>query len=123
MADNSPFTAMLQLFVILHIKMNQLQQGKAALLNLESLFITEITNIGFRAKHVDAVRAYFKRGKGELDFNFNPTEEDMKAIVFKAYELLCNSIGPVATDELFGDAIRRVEKTSAGMRYSPKKFF
>ena len=123
MADNSPFVALLQLFVILHHKTSQLQNDQAGMLNLESLFITEVTKVGFRSKHVDAVRAYFKRGKGALDFHFTPSEDDMKTIVFTAYELLCNSFGPVATDELFGDAMRRVEKTSAGMRYSPKKFF
>jgi len=123
MADNIPFITMLQMFVILHHKANQLQRDNPSSINLESLFITEITNIGFRAKNIESVRAYFKRGKGTLDFNFNPPEDDMKPIVFKAYELLCNSIGPVATDELFGDTIRRVENTAAGIRYSPKNLF
>lgn len=123
MSDNGPFIVLLQLFVILHHKTKRLQKNKAAMLNLESLFISEITKLGFRATNVDPIRSYFRTGKGTLNFNFNPIEDDMKAIVFAAYELLCSTIGPVMTDELFGDAIKRVEKTSAGISYSPKNFF
>lgn len=122
MSDKSPFIVLLQFFVILHHKVKQRQRDNAAVLNIESLFISEITKIGFRGKNIESISAYFHQGKGALEFNFDPSKDDMKAIVFSAYELLCNAIGPVATDELFGDAIKRVEKTSAGMAYSPKNF-
>ena len=123
MSEKSPFIVLLQLFVILHHRVNQRQRDKAATLNLESFFISEVTRLGFRGKNMDAIRAYFRAGKGELNIDFSPSDDEMQAMVFTAYELLCNAIGPVATDELFGDAIKNVEKTAAGIAYSPKNFF
>ena len=123
MSAKSPFIALLQLFVILHHRVNQRQKNQAATLNLESFFISELTRLGFRGKNVDSIRSYFQKGKGKLDINFSIGEDEMKAIVFAAYELLCNAIGPVATDELFGEAMKRVEKTAAGIAYSPRNFF
>lgn len=123
MSENSPFVVLLQLFVILHHRVNQRQKNQAATLNLESFFISEVTRLGFRGKNMDAIRSYFQKGKGDLDINFRIGEDEMKAMVFAAYELLCNSLGPVATDDLFGDALKRVEKTAAGIAYSPRNFF
>jgi len=123
MQDNNAFVVALQLFVILHHRMNQYQRGKVAVINLESFFVSEITRLGFRGKNMDSVRLYFKAGKGQLNANFSASDKDLKDIVFGAYGLLCNAIGPVKTDEMFGDAIKRVEKTAAGIAYSPKNFF
>lgn len=123
MSQKSSFIVFLQLFVIMHHRIKRYQLNQSATLNLESFFINEINRLGFRGKNIDSIKQYFRSGKGELTFHFSPTEEQMKEVVSMAYELICHSIGPVATDDIFGEAIQRVEKTAAGIAYSPRNFF
>jgi len=68
------------------------------------------------------VSEFYRDTSGRLSIVTAPNEQSMKDAVQFAYNSMCDEIGPVDTDKVFGKALSDTESTSEAQIYSPRNF-
>ena len=90
--------------------------------NISVIFKQELLNIGMTSTKRTEIERFFLKPVGSLNINFSEKESTFITSIQNTYEYLCEEIGPVETDRLFGLAVDKVSKTKAAQEYSPYQF-
>jgi hypothetical protein len=122
MQENTSFIVFIQFFAVLDRMVRTAGLTKGDSINVRTAFLSELVNLGLRAKDRDVAYQFFKKPVGVLDLSFRPVETVMKASIQSIYETLCEVAGPVKADELFGYTLAQVSKSKAAQQYAPKRF-
>ncbi len=119
MQDNTSFIVFIQFFAVLDHLFKTAGIVDAKRIDVRGLFLSELTSIGLRSTERNVVARFFKKPMGELHIDFKPSHQSLQKSVQSVYELLCNVIGPVETDKLFGQTLTKVSKSRAAQLYPP----
>lgn len=122
MQKNTPLIVYIQLFAVLNHLLSSSEWADSQSINIESSLLSDLTRMGLRSSERRIVSDFFKKPTGSLPLNFRPDNVTLKDNVQSLYELLCEVIGPVETDKLFGRAIQKVSTSLAGQAFSPNHF-
>ncbi len=122
MQEKTAFVVFIQIFAVLENLLRVCGIAEASKVHVKMVFLSEITKMGLRSTERQIVMSFYKKPVGQLDINFQPSGVLMKQSVQSLYELLCEVIGPVDADKIFGATINKVSTSKAAQVYSPKKF-
>lgn len=122
MDKSLPLVVLIQLFRRLEstIKIKGFQSDLK--MNIKSILLSRLMREGVSLNDCKLVSAFYQDASGRLSIVSAPNEQFMKDAVQYTYNLMCDEIGPVETDLVFGKALSDTESTSEAQIYSPRNF-
>lgn len=123
MQENTLFVVYIQFFALIERLLKKNYNEASKQMDIHHYFVRQLTEMGLRSTERNAVMSFYKLPVGVLDADFKPESPDLvKVSVRSLYIKLCDLIGPIETDKLFGISLDKVSMSNAGKVYSPRKY-
>ena len=117
--QRAPFLVYLQLVAVLcrQLERTRLQGAKP---DLVGACVAEAARWGMDGNDCRLVRNYVLEPTSGLKLMFSVSEAELRDSLQKLYEILCDTVGPVATDRMLALALEKVSSSKA-WRHSLRK--
>lgn len=122
MQNSIALVVFVQLFAMLEQSVKLKGFQNALKVSVKSILLSRMMREGVSIDDCKLISEYYRKPSGKLNISTALSEEAMKDSVQYTYNLMCEAIGPVETDTVFGAALDRALATNEAQLYSPRNF-
>ena len=119
--QRAPFLVYLQLVAVLNHQLNRNQANYTVKPDLVGACVAEAARWGMNSSDCRQVRRYLLEPANGMNLVFSVSDKELRDSLQKLYEMLCEAIGPVNTDNLLNKALAKVSRSKAAAIFSPRR--
>jgi len=109
----------MQLVAVLRRQLERLPQGNKP--DLVEACVAEAARWGMDGNDCRLVRNYLLEPTSGFKLLFSVSEQELRDSLQQLYEMLCHSVGAVATDRMLAVALEKVSRSKAAAVFPPRR--